>query len=236
MTTDEELSRYLDGELAEGESDSVRRAVAADPGLAARLERLRAVDRTFADAVRAIDAAPLPAAVAAMLAEPAPRMRPRLSAVGWRLPAALAATLAIGVFGGAALSSFNRPQMTALAAGPSPAGSRLSQALDTAASGSRLAVGDATLHALVSFRTSAGALCREFRFEHGASGAHGVACRHEGAWTVQVAAAAPPESEGAYRAASTDAAIDAFVADIMSGDVLGADEERAALKNRADGG
>lgn len=233
MTTDEELSRYLDGELAEGEADCVRRAVAADPGLAARLERLRAVDRTFADAVRAIDAAPLPAAVAALLTEPAPRMRPRLSAFGWRLPAALAATLAVGAFGGATLSSFARPQMTALAAGPLPTGSGLSRALDTAASGSRLSLGEATLRALVSFRTSAGDLCREFRFERGASGAHGVACRHEGAWTVHVAAAAPLEIDGAYGAASTDAAIDAFVADLMAGEALGPDEERAALKDGA---
>lgn len=233
MITDEELSRFLDGELAEDEAETVRRAVAGDPGLAARLERLRAVDRVFADAVRVVDAAPTPAAVAAMLGITGPRAagsaRPARFASGWRFPAAIAATLAVGLFGGAALTSFGRPQMASLTLGALPAKSALVGALETTASGRSIAIDGAALRPLVTFRTTDGGLCREFRWMHGGAAAHGVACRNDGLWTVQVAAADESGAEDGYRAASTDAAIDAFVTSVIAGEPLDGDEERNAL-------
>ena len=232
MVTDEELSRFIDGELAEDEAVAVRNAIAADAGLAARLERLRAADRFFAGAISKINDHPLPEAAATLLNEGASthavatlRQRPAVS--NWRFPVALAASFAVGSFCAAALLPGLTEQRAALAAGPVASKSHLADALGSLPSGASLFAGKAEVTPILSFRTADGSFCREFRWEDGTAGVHGVACRTDGLWTVRVAAA-QPTTDG-YRPASTSPAVDSFVESVMTGDPLSVDEERAFL-------
>lgn len=236
MVTDEELSRYLDGELADDEMASVRAAVAADPGLGARVERLRAVDEIFAGAIGSINDQPLPSGAASLLniktrsgaLDTGPsRIAPRMS--NWRMPAALAASFAIGTLCAAAILSGVGSQSASLAAGPVAPKSRLAEALGSTASGAEARIGKAVVTPILSFRAADGRFCREFRWEKGAAGAHGVACRLDGSWTVQVAASEPVAS--GYSPATSSAAVEAFVEEMMTGEPLSAGDERGFLVN-----
>jgi hypothetical protein len=234
MVTDEELSRYIDGELADDEMTSVCAAIAADPGLGARLERLRAADRFFVGAIGSVNEQPLPKNAATLLNATSPTraldVAPRHVATrfsSWRMPMALAASFAIGTLCSVAILSGIGRQSQSLAAGPLVPHSRLAEALGSAASGAEVRIGQAVMTPVLSFRAADGRFCREFRWENGAAGAHGVACRRDGSWTVQVAAAEP--GARGYRPAASSAAVDAFVEEMMAGEPLSAEDERGFL-------
>jgi hypothetical protein len=87
---------------------------------------------------------------------------------------------------------------------------------------------------VLSFRDSAGALCREFELTSGASGTTGVACRRDNRWELEAVAAAASATrpgEGYVPASGNGpAAVEAAIERLMAGDVLTADEEAAALR------
>lgn len=234
MVTDEELSRFIDGELADSEAEAVSAAIAADAGLAARLDRLRSVDRFFADAVSAIGRSPLPQSIRGLIEEevvPARAAGMRRKSAPfvsrWRAPIAIAASFALGVVGAVGLMRTIDGRGTPLAAGPIAAGSRLAAALDSVASGERHRIGAAAVTPILSYRTTDGLFCRELRWDSGADSAHGVACRKSGAWTLHVVAAEP--AANGYRPASSSPAVDAFVDGTIASDPLSGAEERAFL-------
>lgn len=229
MITDEQLSALMDGELADDEAAAIRKAVADDAGLAARLERLRAADRMFQASVRRIDAEPPPSALTAVLSlPPAPVVELASRRRRWVLPAAIAASLVAGAFGGMTAGPRHRVELAA--AGPVEARSPLAAALARTPSGAVSQVGGAAFAPVATFRTREGGLCREFRLQSEGRAARAVACRVEGGWAIEVAMRDAAKAAGAYSTASGDTApIDAFVDRAMIGEALSPAEEGAAL-------
>lgn len=72
MWTDEQLSAFLDGELAPAEMDALALALAleTDAGLATRMERLGSANTAYLGAIGAIDATPIKANLKAAMETP----------------------------------------------------------------------------------------------------------------------------------------------------------------------
>lgn len=232
--TDETLSAYLDGELGPDEALKVEAALKADPALVLRLRTLEAATRRFADAVRAGDAAPMPAGVEALLKPKADNVvqfrRAKRETPKWLVPAAIAATLAAIVFAGGDLGRTPGVDEDAfvVAAGPVDPRSALHRALDKTPSAEAFSTKRATVRPVATFRIADGGLCREF-LASGASNVRAVACRNDRQWTVKIAAEETAPG-GDYRPASGPAsAINAFVDSAIVGDPLGAENERALI-------
>lgn len=102
----EQLSAYLDGELADREARAVEEALAADPALQAELDALMAADAAAGQAFEEMLADPVPVSLAAAIRNaPAPQPAANLPAAprglpGWATLAACALFLAIGGAGG----------------------------------------------------------------------------------------------------------------------------------------
>lgn len=235
--TDEILSAFLDGELGPLEAAEVEAAIKADPALASRLKSLEAATRHFAEAVRAIDDAPMPASVEALLRPKADNVvqfkKPRRGAPKWLIPAALAATLAAIVVAGGDLG--RTPGVDAgafaVAAGPVDPKSGLHRALEQSPSAEEHTVRGGSVRPVATFRIAGGALCREFVAIINSNAARAVACRGDRQWTVKIAAEDDSAAGGGYQPASGPAgAISAYVDEAIAGDALGVDEESALIK------
>ncbi|MBY0423333.1 MAG: hypothetical protein K2Q06_13580 [Parvularculaceae bacterium] len=227
MITDEQLSAFMDGELGADEAAAVRRAVDADAGLAARLERLRAADLSFQRTVRVAGDAPLSPGLAAFVgggAESAPQHR------RWLAPFAMAASLAVGAVGGAQLESGRGAE--AFGVGRLAESSPIARALASTPGGADARIAGATLTPITTFRTESGGLCREFRLERGGDAMRSVACRSAGGWTTEVTMRDASSHHGYRPAASNTGPIDDFVDSRIVGDPLVGEDERAALAPR----
>ena len=85
---------------------------------------------------------------------------------------------------------------------------------------------------IASFRSSAGALCREFETAQGAQTRIVLACHEDGDWRERFAAVTENVTEtgaGDYRPASGEASVDEALAGLGAGDPLTPEEEAAAL-------
>jgi hypothetical protein len=238
--TDEILMAYADGELAEPVRSQVERALRADPSLAARIAEHRAmrarVSTAFAHIVNeAVPPRLYPGAhsgkvvhlnaVRAARNQQQAREKPRWSWPQW---GALAASLVVGVLGGAlgfwSLQSDSQGLALASRGGVLVAQGQLASALSQQLASA--AAPGATVRIGVSFLSKDGDYCRSFAL--GASS--GLACMQDGSWTIPVLQQAHPGTAGAYRQAASAVppavleAIDARIA----GAALGADDERAA--------
>ena len=220
----EMLMAYADGELGPIDAKRVERAIAADPALAAEVERHRALRDRIASSFAPLAAAPVPERLSSLLntnvvALPRPA-RPVLTR--WRAPAALAACLALGV-----LIGFGIPrdgEVTARADGLYASGS-LATGLDRQTSG---AAGPVRI--LVSFRDRQGAYCRVFS----AASTGGIACRDADRWALRRTQreSAATGNGGAYaQAGSADPDLMAAAQDMMAGEPLDAAGEQAARAN-----
>jgi len=235
--SDEILMAYADGELEPALRAEVEQAMRADPALAAKVERHRAL--------RADEFA----AFAGVLDEPVPgRLQPRadrgshvrvdaLEAAGARpLPArwswpqwgAMAASLIVGVFGGAVgwqgMHANGSAAPFAREGGALVAQGALAQALSQQLASEQAQGADVKLG--VSFQAKDGSYCRSFTL----GSASGLACRNGGAWRVPVLAEGEPGQGGAYRQAGSEtpgAVLDAIDQRIAGG-ALDAAGERAA--------
>jgi len=202
--TDEQLSAYLDGELADHEADRIEQWAATDPEIRQRIDRLAAVDHRLQAAFPVAADEPAIARIAATLSAgstilpfPARRREQRDTGAGRFVLALMAASLALLIgFGGGFLMRGWQGTTTApsIAVGPVAKATTLASLLETAPTGSPILISGSSDAASVvvasTFRDREGRPCREFETLRGSSAtgtatAVGVACREEGRWFVR---------------------------------------------------
>ena len=196
--SDQTLIAYLDGELPEAEREALEAALAADAGLAARLQAHQALADQVRAAFGGVADEPVPERLtAAVAARPVdsgnvvafPSRRPAATRL-WGGGTAIAASLAVGVLIGQAFlprtvvgAGVIGPDMTARGA--------LSQALDRQLA-SAPPGGGAAVKIGISFRSAAGPVCRTFR----TGAVAGLACRRGDGWRVRMAVPTDPQAAG----------------------------------------
>ncbi|HEY7377455.1 MAG TPA: hypothetical protein VH542_02105 [Steroidobacteraceae bacterium] len=248
--SDEILMAYVDEELDAPARAAVEQAIAADPELARRVARQRALRETLRAAFdgvlrepvpeRLVDAArnsPAPSSATrqpgvsdlaqARAAQTARRVRPRWS---WSQWSAIAASVAIGaIIAHFMVSSRDAAPFTEVD-GKLVARAELADALtnhlaSTQAPDSETRIG-------VSFRSRSGDFCRTFvtRADRGLAG---LACREGDQWTLEALARAQPEAGGTYGTASSalPGAVLQALQEQIAGEPLDADAEAAAKAN-----
>ncbi len=221
--TDEALMAYVDGEADPATREAVEAAMRADPDVARRVAEQRELRARLRAAFTADLAEPVPSRLTdAVLAGARPRSESRPGAaafgaartarsvrraplVAWGIPAALAASLALGVGLGLLLSRQRTPWVAGDAHGLVAEGP-LERALSASLGGEH----GAPIGIGVSFRGKDGRYCRSFRIAM-PSPAAGLACRDADAWRIALwtrsaaAASASGEEPGAdYRPAASE--------------------------------
>lgn len=227
MTIDPEmLMAYADGELDPLTARRVEQAMAADPALAGQVDRHRALTASLRSAFAAVEQAPVPAPVEAMLRASAtvvplaPR-RPRRERALWL--GAVAASLVLGLIAGPLVVP--RGGDIALEGGRVLVRGAVAKALDTQLASNQPP--DATVRIGVTFRDGAGRLCRTF--EQGATG--GIACARDAGWQVERLYGGIARQGSEYRQAGSPAA--ALMEDaqaMMAGEPLDAAAEAQAVR------
>jgi len=229
MVRDETLFAWIDGELDADTSAQVAAAVAADEALTERVARHRAMQARLKGVFDTLLDSPLPDQLSEAAGKPALEVvdlgaarRAREARPGRSLPpwAALAATLAVGIFAGTIVPrGTNAP--VEVHDGKVYAAAALNGALDTqlaSAPGGDVRIG-------LTFRDRSGALCRSFT-EKASSG---LACRSGDHWQIRGLFAAPEGQAASYRmAGGLDPNLAALVDSTMTGEPLDADQERTA--------
>lgn len=223
--TPETLMAYADGELDPLAAKRVERAIAVDPALAAAVERHRNLRTMLAEQFAPIAAAPVPAALSALLqgapvADLAVARAARVSSPWrWMTGLAVAASLVLGIAVGQRLG-VSAPG--AIDQGAVAASGSLARALDTQLASVE---GGDGVRVLVSFRDHSGRVCRSFSGRT----VSGIACRTEGGWGLRETRMASADINGTYRqAASADADLMADAQGMMAGEPLDAAAEATA--------
>jgi hypothetical protein len=234
--SDETLMAYADGELDAATRAQIEAALAGDAELAQRIARQRQLRARLQAAFDPVLDEPLPprllesaqrfpgAGRADNVVPPRRTPAPRWS---WSQWGAMAASLLLGALAaGLLLAPTDGPIITRH--GEMLAGGTLARALTAQLASGQPA--DAPVQIGVSFRARSGLYCRSFMLRDKTALA-GLACRDQGAWRVQMlAAAAAPPGTGAYRSAGSAMppqlaqAIDGLIA----GEPLDAQAEAAA--------
>jgi hypothetical protein len=223
----EMLMAYADGELDAQTRQAIEAEMAADPLVAAAVERQRAMRAEVGAAFAGVLDEPVPDRLlrAATKAKALPQRRT------WSWPewTSIAASLLIGVLVGRALLQPPSASGGIIAAGTDGrivASGQLAQALSQQLSsedGSGIDIG-------LTFRSKSGEYCRTFGARAGMN-VVGFACRDADLWRVDMLSTAPPTTTGGdYRMASTQlpAPIVQAIAERMQGEALDADEEAIA--------
>lgn len=222
MTMDDErFFAWLDGELPHDEAAIVARAVRADPALAAKAERHRAMQDRLAAAFAPIAAQPVVIDGPSVVDLAARRVaKPGMpSALQW---GALAATLLLGIVTGTLIGGKGNGAPFASREGTLVASANLGTALDAqlasapAANGPRIGL---------TFRDREGQICRSF-----ADGAtQGLACRDGNEWRVRALIQGSAQPTGDYRmAAGADPNLAATIDSMIEGEPFDAKQESAA--------
>jgi hypothetical protein len=222
--SDEMLMALADGELDADTARGMRKAIDADPELQ---RRLRIFERTRADAKAAFADVldePVPASLLATLRPKRSRLRDWLGgpSLAWRTAGGLGLAAA-GFL--AALVFIDRP-LPGLLDGDTA----LAALLESAPGGETEPWREGSFQVTGSYVVADG-ICRSFVAvpSEAASGWRGVACRRDGAWTVDLAVAEPA---GSFTTASDRAteAVDSFLDQVGAGASLDLEaEERARL-------
>jgi hypothetical protein len=203
MVEEEKFYAWLDGELTPEEAGRVGAAVAADPDLSRLANEHRAMTAGLRGAFASVDEQPVPDRLLAAAQgrevevvdlDQVRAARDRRAPPIWVQAAALAATLAVGVFTGSLLGSVGSGPITA-DGGPFVASADLEAALNTRLAGSPQAKG---AQIRLTFRDRAGAICRTFE-DHSASG---LACRDGEKWRIRSLFQGPEGSATDFRMAS----------------------------------
>jgi hypothetical protein len=204
MISDDTLMAYADGEADAAMRAQVEAAMQEDPEIGRRVARHRALREAMQGAGASVLDEPVPERLIAAARgltpaagtvvdlsrarEAATRKAPGLSR-GWQ-PAAMAASLLVGLalgylgwHGSAALIQAN-------SSGGLVAGAALAEVLSTQLSNDRSPARVAT--AGLSFRAKTGDYCRTFALT-GADASSGLACREADGWTIKVLAQSPSE-------------------------------------------
>ena len=232
MVEEEKFFAWLDGELSPDEAARVEAEVAADPDLSKLAAEHRAMAAGLRSAFGTVEAQPAPAQLERLLdrdgkvvslAEVRETREARPVQPLWMQAAALAATLAVGVFAGSQLGGGQRSPIQPQD-GKLVAAAGLDQALSTqlastpAHSGPRIGL---------TYRDTFGAVCRTFEDES----ASGLACREGGDWRIRSVFQRPEGQSADYRMASGGdpqlmEAVDASIA----GEPFDAAQEKAAME------
>jgi hypothetical protein len=228
MNDNDKFFAWLDGELGPVDAAEMEARVASDPQLKRQADEHRALGSQLRSAFDPIAGAPVPERLQAPLRPSAQvidfaaarRVRSMPVLAQW---AAMAATLAIGIFVGTRV-----PQQTAapvqVEAGRLYAAASLNQALDSELASAP--AGDVRIG--LTYRDSAGEICRTFT----TSAASGLACRSGGRWQMKGLFAAPEGQSSDYRmAAGMDPNLAALVDSTMAGAPLDGAQERAAKEH-----
>jgi len=222
---DELIAAYADGELHNVIQARFDDDLERDDALRARVEQERMLRARLGSRYDTVINDPVPERLRAMLdTEPRSqvvsiaeaRRRRLLPQRAW-IPAALAASLAVGLFGGQLLGG----REGGISSMPI-AGGELAQALDT-----QLASTPATVSATrigVTFRDSDGRICRTF---DGADVA-GFACRSNGQWRLEMLAPGSGGQGQGYQQASSGSLLALQAAqERMAGEPLDETQERS---------
>lgn len=225
MMDDEKFFAWLDGELEPADAAQMEAKVAADPELRRLAEQHRALGAQMRSAFDPIAAAPVPRRLQAAL-RPSAQVIDFASAKRTRsIPAlaqwaAMAATLAVGIFVGTRLPENGGAPME-VRGGKMYAAAALNSALDSQLASAP--AGDVRIG--LTYRDLAGEVCRTFT----ATAASGLACRSGGRWQMKGLFAAPEGQSSSYRmAAGMDPTLAALVGSTMAGEPLDAAAEKAA--------
>lgn len=228
--TDETFFAWLDGELTGAEAAEVEARVAADAELSARADEHRALAGRLRAAFDPVAAAPVPQRIAAPLQ---PRVvnleswrakaaaRPSSGVPKW---AAMAATLALGLFVGTMVGSSSGSALLEARDGAVYAAGSLDDALDrqlaSAGASGEVRVG-------LTFRDQSGAICRSFT----GVASSGLACRDGGDWRLRGLFAPSEGQSGDYRmAAGQDPNLAELIDSTIAGDPFDAAQEAQAQK------
>jgi hypothetical protein len=204
--SDDTLMAYADGELDAATRADIEAAMREDPEIGKRIARHRAlreamrgafatvldepVPERLVAAARGQSAAPKAAVVDLSLARAAARHR--VSAAARWQPAALAASLLLGVGLGYLAWHGPRALIQPGSGGGLVAGAALAQALSTQLSADRVS-GDPASGVTItglSFRNKSGDYCRTFSLT-GSDANSGLACREGNDWRIKALAQAP---------------------------------------------
>ena len=222
--TQERIIAYVDGELGPIEELRFERMMAANPAVAAEVERHRRLRGAIAAHFGPIAGEPLPERLTGLLGKGGnviafPDVRPpnRWFGQGGRY-AALAATLVAGLIVGQHLPRVIEPQGDGVVAQ-----GRLAHVLDRQLAS---APQQADYRIGVSFRSANNRYCRTFS---GTAGS-GIGCHGEQGWALErFVAGGAADQNGPYRqAASPSAEILAAAQDMMAGAPLDAAQEKQA--------
>jgi len=229
MVTDETFFAWLDGELDGEEAKRVVAEVDADPALAEKAEQHRALQRRLASAFGTVASAPLPESlIGAVRPERevidfAAAKRSRQSRGGWSgFPqwAAIAATLAVGIFVGTMVPHQSGDSVT-VEGDKVYAAAALDQALTTQLASAP--AGETRIG--LTFRDQSGQICRSFI----ASAGSGLACRDGQRWQVRGLFGAPEGQTESYRmAAGMDPSLAALIESAMADEPFNSAQEKAA--------
>lgn len=221
MTIEPELlMAYADGELDPLAVRRVERAIAADPALAAEVERHRALRRRVAGDFAPIAEEAVPDRLAALVRGNVVPIRPALRPAvlaGWPAMAAMAACLVLGLSVGLTI---DRGPVSADADGLYASGV-LASALEEQRSG-----GDGPIRIAVSFRNQSNDYCRVFSSRV----TDGIACKDRRGWSLRrtMPGSRADAHEGYAQAASAEPELMAAAQDMMAGQPLDAAGEQAA--------
>jgi len=220
---DEMIVAYADGELHTLVQWRFEEAMSRDDDLRARVEREKMLRARLGAHFDPVLDEPVPERLRAMLEAPASaevvpieqaRQRRRLPQRAW-IPMAMAASLAVGLFGGQFLSGGGGISTLLTADGA------LAEALDTQLASAPARAGDTRIG--TTFRTGEGRVCRTF---DGAEIA-GFACRDGGAWRIEMLVPGSAVQGSGYRQAASGAMMVFQAAqERMAGEPLGEEEER----------
>jgi len=237
---DETLMAYADGELDAAQRAQIAAALAKDPGLAARVERHRALRAEVSAAFTTVLADPVPDGLRAAAAGPAtsaerargnvvpfPARGPRAASTPWRAREwlGMAASLLLGVVISWRAFSPTGTQAITASNGALVARGPLAAALDGQLAGNQ--PGDAAVKIGLTFKARDGSYCRSFALKDG--GTTGLACRSGGHWLIPVTASADAAGGDIRQAANSipPAVMQAIEARI-AGDALAAPDETKA--------
>lgn len=219
---DELIAAYADGEMHTLIQDRFEEALAQDDALRARVERETMLRARLGEHFDPVLEEPVPERLRAVLeTEPArtvvsindARERRRLTRQAC-VPAAVAASLVVGLFGGQLIGGEGGVSALPLAGGA------LAEALDTQLA-SAPATGDMRIG--VTFRDGDDRVCRTF---DGAEVA-GFACRDGGAWRIEMLAPGSGSQAAGYQQATSGAMLVLQAAqERMAGEPAREDEER----------
>ncbi len=241
--TDEQLSAFLDGELAPADMDALARDLEVDPLLTARAERLGVANAAFVGFAARIDDVPMGAALkAAMETQPLAAVIPfRRRSIGAFLHEhrAIAASLlcAAATFGfmSTIATRASSDPFAPEAGGVIVASSPLHRVLDAARTGEAVSVGaDRMATPRLTFASDNGSFCRQFDVFTSDEAVAAIACRDDdNSWRTQVIAYGLVKTPGDFQTASATRSpiLEAFLDQHMSGAPMNAEEETKLISD-----